>query len=256
MKTRKIVVANWKMNPTSAKEAKMLFSQIKRKASILKKTSVVVAPPFAFLSLFSSTKKALKNFSLGAQNTSWQSSGALTGEVSSPMLKDLGVSYVIVGHSERRVLGETDALVARKVASLLGERLLPILCIGEAERDQHGEYLSVLSNQIKSSLLGVSKRDIVNIVIAYEPVWAIGKTAKDAMDSHKLHETTLFIRKTLTEMYGRNIAEAVVIIYGGSVEPVNAPDLIKNGNVSGFLVGRASLSAKEFGNIIDAVEAV
>jgi triosephosphate isomerase len=104
--------------------------------------------------------------------------------------------------------------------------------------------------------LGVSKRDIVNVVIAYEPVWAIGKTAKDAMDSHKLHETTLFIRKTLTELYGRNIAEAVTIIYGGSVEPVNAPDLIKNGNVSGFLVGRASLSAKEFGNIIDAVEAV
>lgn len=256
MKTRKIVIANWKMNPTSVKEAKTLFLQIKRKASLLKKISVVVAPPFAFLSLFSSAKKSSKTFSLGAQNTSWQSSGALTGEVSSPMLKDLGVSYVIVGHSERRALGETDAVVARKIASLLGERLVPILCVGETERDQHGDYLSVLANQIKSSLLGVSKRDIVNTVIAYEPVWAIGKTAKDAMDSHKLHETTLFIRKTLTELYGRNIAEAVTIIYGGSVEPVNAPDLIKNGNVSGFLVGRASLSAKEFGNIIDAVETV
>lgn len=256
MKMRKIVVANWKMNPVSVEEAKALFSQVRRKSSVLRKTSVIVAPPSVFISLFSSGRKNSKSFFLGAQNTSWQSSGALTGEVSSPMLKDLGVSHVIVGHSERRTLGETDAIVARKMASLFGERLIPILCIGERDRDQHGEYLSVLANQIKNSLAGVSKRDIVNTIIAYEPIWAIGKTASDAMDSHKLHETTLFVRKTLTELYGRNIAESVPIIYGGSVEPANASDLIKNGNVSGFLVGHASLSSKGFGEIIQAVESV
>jgi len=256
MKTRKIVVANWKMNPVSVKEAKDLFSQIRRKALLLRKTLVIVAPPSVFISLFEPSRKNSKSFFLGAQNTSWQASGALTGEVSTGMLKDLGVSYVIVGHSERRILGETDAIVARKMASLFGERLTPILCIGERDRDQHGDYLSVLANQIKNSLAGVSKRDIVNTIIAYEPIWAIGKTARDAMDSHKLHETTLFIRRTLTELYGRSIALVVPIIYGGSVEPANASDLIENGNVSGFLVGHASLSAKGFGEIIQAVESL
>ena len=129
-----------------------------------------------------------------------------------------------------------------------------MLCIGERERDTHGEYLAILSKQIKASLSGVQKKDVKNIVIAYEPIWAIGKTAEEAMNPHKLHEMVLYIRKVLTEIYGRDIAQSVQIIYGGSVESKNAQALMKDGNVSGFLVGHASLSAKGFGEIITAVE--
>ncbi len=249
---KKIVVANWKMNPGTILEAKKLFSGIKSKSPSLSKTQVVVCPPFIFLSLFTNQKS--KSFSLGAQDVFWQNGGSHTGEISAPMLKNLGILYAIVGHSERRILGETSETVSKKAKALIGEKIIPIVCIGERERDSHGDYLGVLQNQIKTSFVGISKRDLEKCIIAYEPIWAIGKTAKDAMDSSKLHETVLYIQKTLTEMYGRDVAKKVAILYGGSVEPINAHDLIKNGNVSGFLVGHASLDAKEFGEILRAVE--
>lgn len=249
---KKIVIANWKMNPVSLTEAKKLFTETKRKAGALKKTQVVVCSPFVFLS--SLIVKKNKKFFLGSQNSFWIPSGAYTGEVSSEMLKSLGVSHVIVGHSERRGMGETDEMVSKKIASLTKLQIVPVLCIGERERDTHGEYLAILSKQIKASLSGVQKKDVKNIVIAYEPIWAIGKTAEEAMNPHKLHEMVLYIRKVLTEIYGRDIAQSVQIIYGGSVESKNAQALMKDGNVSGFLVGHASLSAKGFGEIITAAE--
>jgi len=242
------------MNPVTASEAKVLFTQIKKKASLLKRTHVVIAPPSLYISVSTQSTKKSKNFFLGAQNVHTHTSGAYTGEVSAPMLKDSGVSYVIVGHSERRATGETDELISKKVQTILSNKMIPVLCVGEREHDQNGLYLSTLANQIKNSLIGVLKLDISQVIIAYEPVWAIGKTAGEAMDSHKLHETTLFIRKVLGEVYGRLLADSVKIIYGGSVEAENASELIQNGNVSGFLVGHASLSALSFSDILKSVD--
>ncbi len=254
MKPKKIVIANWKMNPVTAGEAKALFTQIKKKASLLKRTHVVIAPPSLYINLSTQNTKKTKNFFVGAQNVHTQTSGAYTGEISASMLKDSGVSYVIVGHSERRAMGETDELVSKKVQTVLSNKMIPVLCVGEREHDQNGLYLSTLSNQIKNSLAGILKLDVAHVVIAYEPVWAIGKTAGEAMDSHKLHETTLFIKKVLGELYGRPLSDTVKIIYGGSVEAGNASELMQNGNVSGFLVGHASLSAQTFTEILKSVD--
>ncbi len=239
------------MNPQTLLEARKLFSTTKNTASRLKKTKVVVAPPFIFISSLAGTKSRLY---LGAQNVFWETRGAFTGEISPSMLSEMGVQYVIVGHSERRAIGETDEIVSKKLKTLIREEIIPILCVGESERDNHGHYLSFLSTQIKKSLAGIQKRNIKNIIIAYEPIWAIGKTASDAMDSHKLHETVLYIRKVLSEMYGRDIAKAVSIIYGGSAEPGNVAELMKNGNVMGFLVGHASLDVKGFSEILKIVD--
>lgn len=247
---KKIVIANWKMNPQTLKEAKVISKGIVKACQKLKKTTVVIAPPFPFLAALSLSKKVF----LGSQDAFWGSVGAQTGEVSVSMLKSLKVSYVILGHSERRLLGETDAFVAKKILGALKAGITPIVCIGERERDNHGDYLSFIENQIRSTLQGISRKEIAKIVIAYEPVWAIGKTAAEAMDSRKLHEMTIFIHKTLVSMFGRENAEKVRLIYGGSVESSNAHDLIVNGNVSGFLVGHASLDPKGFGEIVRATD--
>jgi triosephosphate isomerase len=246
-----IVIGNWKMNPSTAAEAKKLFSGTSKLVGKLKKTKVVLAVPFIYISLF---KPRGKKLFLGAQDVFWQEKGAHTGEVSAEDLQNLGVSHVIVGHSERRAMGENDDIVSRKLKAVLRFRMTPVLCIGEHTHDSHGAYLSFLNHQIRASLFGVSRADISKVIIAYEPIWAIGKTAKEAMNSRVLHETVLYIQKILSEMYGRAIGKKVKIIYGGSVEEGNAEDLIKNGNVSGFLPGHASLSTKTFGPILKAVD--
>ncbi|TAL49351.1 triose-phosphate isomerase [Patescibacteria group bacterium] len=247
---RNIVIANWKMNPASPVEAKRLFASTRAAARALRSVEVVIAPPVPFLSLFAG--KRYKNVRLGAQDVFWQSRGAVTGEVSPAMLASLGVRYVIVGHSERRALGESDEIVSRKVSAALSAGLTPILCVGEGERDEHGAYLHALAGQIRRSLAGLTKNGIPGIIVAYEPVWAIGKTARDALSARGLHETTLFIQKTLNDLYGRRAADTVRIVYGGSVEANNAAELIREGNVSGFLVGHASLS-RGFREILRAV---
>lgn len=250
-KTKKIVIANWKMNPDSLLKVRKLFQLTKKFSLGLSKTRVVVCPPAIYLASFNSKTK---NINLGAQDVFWQVSGAHTGEISSAMLKNLGVSYCLAGHSERRTLGETDEEVSKKLKALLKSGLTPILCVGERERDSQGEYLGILSNQIKSSLSGVDRRDIKNLIVAYEPIWAIGRTAREAINSHKLHQTVLFIEKILSELYGREQAKKVAIVYGGSVEVKNASEIIKNGNVSGFLVGHASLDPLTFREILLAVD--
>lgn len=250
---KKIVIANWKMNPLEFSKAKTLFSATRTITKLLKKTKVVIAPPFLFSQGLGVRKNGLF---LGAQDALWGSTGAFTGEISVSMLKIIGTDYVICGHSERRSMGESDAIVAKKAYAVYKEGMTPVVCIGERERDANGTYLSFLAQQIRESLSLIPKKDIARIIIAYEPIWAIGKTAEEAMDSRKLHEMTIFIQKTLSGLYGRNSADKVLIIYGGSVEPKNAPDLIKNGNVSGFLVGHASLDAKGFGAILKAVDAL
>ena len=248
---KRLIIANWKMNPATLKEARALFQATKKKASTVARASVVIAPPSVYLAFCKPSKKVL----VGAQNVAWADKGAFTGEISAVQLANLNVTYVIVGHSERRFLGETDEIISKKIKSVLKQSLIPVLCIGELERDNHGAYLRMVEDQIRKSLAGIGRESLAKVVIAYEPVWAIGKSSDEAVNSHKLHEMTIFIRKILSGMCGRDLAHKVQIIYGGSVEAKNALELIQNGNVSGFLVGHASLDIKGFGEIIKAVDA-
>lgn len=242
----KIIVGNWKMNPSTLEEAKNIISKTFEVKS--KNVSVVIAPPAVFLiplMQFFKRKKIL----FGAQNTNYLKEGAHTGEISVSMLRKAGVQYVIAGHSERRAQGESDADVSLKVASILKEKMIPILCIGEKEHDSAGAYLEILQNQLLNSLSGVPTSSFKSIIIAYEPIWAIGKEEKDAMNSRMLHETSIFIRKILNDKFGK-LAKGVKIIYGGAVSEDNAYDLVHDGEVDGLLVGHHSLKPTDFKKII------
>ncbi|MBL7045453.1 MAG: triose-phosphate isomerase [Parcubacteria group bacterium] len=249
---RKLVVANWKMNPASVKEALDLFDKVKKKASTLKNVDTILAPPFAFLGELTCNYSGSK-VSFASQDVFWEEGGSYTGEVSVSQIKSIGATYGIVGHSERRALGETDVDVNKKVLALIKEKVTPILCIGESSRDEHGEYLNFLQKEITEGLKSVSKNDIKRVVIAYEPIWAIGKSVRDAMKPDEMHEMKIFIQKTLSELYERSVVSKVPIIYGGSVEPDNARALLEGGEVDGFLVGHASLSVTEFNEILTIV---
>jgi len=247
---KKIVIANWKMNPNSMREASSLFSEIKsfgRKYS----ASIVICPPYPFISSLS--EKISSDVSLGSEDVSFLKQGAHTGEVSAKMLASLRVSYCIVGHSERRKLGETNELVAEKISNLLGEKIHPILCIGEKERDTEGLFFNIIREELILSLSKVSKNQISNVVIAYEPLWAISTEGKGAMEPKAIHETVIFIRKVLSDKFGKSPASKVKIIYGGSVDGKNAHEVIKEGECDGVLVGKASLNSKTFEAIVSAV---
>lgn len=249
---RLLFVANWKMNPDSVRGAVDLWNATKKYARKIRKTSVVVCPPTPFIASCSTKSEGL--MSLGAQDVSIFANGAHTGEVSVSMLKDMRVRYVIVGHSERRALGETNELIAHKVQSILTASLTPILCVGEHERGDHGEHFAFIEEQIRGSLQGVSKARAAKVVVAYEPLWAIGKTSAQAMGSSDVHETTLFIRKILSKMYGRSVGLSIPILYGGSVEGSNIATIVYEGAVNGVLVGHASLVPKNVADMLNALE--
>ena len=249
MARKKIVIANWKSYPATKRDALKLFTAAKKSAALARNVTTVVFPPLIFLPLFTARRKLF----LGSQNVSGEGGVAHTGEVSASMLVPFQVAYVIVGHSERRALGEDEAMVAKKIRSALAEGLQPILCIGEAERDTEGAYHEILRQEIRSALVGLSSAEIRRVLIAYEPIWAIGKSAADAMKPEEVHEAVIFIRKTLTEIIDRSIAERVPILYGGSVESDNVASLYTYGDVDGFLVGHASTDAKSFNEILESV---
>lgn len=247
---KKLVIANWKMNPSTLKEATTLFSEIKktsRKYSI----NVVICTPYSFTGIFSD--KVSGNVSLGAQNVFFEKQGAFTGEVSAKMLSSLRVSYVIVGHSERRKLGETNEQVSKKALQVLSEKMLPVICIGEKERDGDGAFFHMIKEQILESLEGVSKKNISKVIIAYEPLWAISTEGKGAMEPHQIHETVIFIKKVLSDKYGKQDATKVKILYGGSVDGENAREAVTLGGCDGVLVGKASLKIKTFEPILKAI---
>lgn len=248
-KIKKLVIGNWKMYPESIDEAKRIFAEVKRVSSKIKRTNIVVCPPHVFISTF--VGKTKPPFFLGAQNTNSESSGSLTGEVSVSQLAHLGVEYVIVGHSERRKMGETDEIVNKKAKAVLNYGMKAIVCVGESIRDNNGDYLSFIKQQILSSLSDIPKKFTDNLLIAYEPVWAIG--AKEAQTPRDLLETSIFIRKILNDLFG-DFASNISILYGGSVDRVNADSLVREGGVSGLLIGRQSLNSKDFVEIIKLVD--
>ena len=210
------------------------------------------APPAIYIPVVAATLGGGAAFRLGAQNVHAEKLGSHTGEVSLSMLMDYEVCYIIVGHSERRSAGETEVDVQKKVAAVIKSGLTAILCVGEAKRDHGAQYLGEIERQIRTACAGLSRAKLGELVIAYEPVWAIGTGNTATPDD--VHEMKLFIEKTLTDLYGRNYAQKVRILYGGSVNPKNAAELMRDGMVDGFLVGGASLSAKEFSGIVKAVQ--
>jgi triosephosphate isomerase (TIM) len=248
-KERKLIIAgNWKMNKTVA-EALDLVRSLKIELANVKEVDIVVCPPFTALCEVS---KAIidSNIRLGAQNMSENKVGAYTGEIAAVMLKEFSVRYVILGHSERRQYQkEPDALIARKAAAVHAASLKPIVCVGEtlAEREA-GQMQKVLETQVRGSLAGLSKEQMVESVVAYEPVWAIG-TGKTATTA-QAQEAHAFIRGVLGKMFEEAVARRVRIQYGGSVKPSNARELMSQADVDGALVGGAALEARSFADII------
>jgi triosephosphate isomerase (TIM) len=248
-KERKLIIAgNWKMNKTVA-EALDLVSDLKRELAGVKEVDIVVAPPYTALSEVS--KSILdSNIKLASQNMSENGVGAFTGEIAAVMLKEFSVRYVILGHSERRQFQkESDALIAKKAAAVHAAALKPIVCVGETLAEREGGLMEkVLETQVRGSLAGLTKEQMTETVVAYEPVWAIGTgktaTTQQAQDAHA------FIRGVLVAMFDAEVARKVRIQYGGSVKPNNAKELMGQPDVDGALVGGASLEARSFADII------
>lgn len=251
MQTKKIVIGNWKMNPVSAKEALRVFGGIQKSALKIKQTEVVICAPFIYLEKL---KKISRKVKLGAQNAYPGDTGAVTGEVSVSMLSGLAVKYAILGHSERRALGETNADVNKKIKSVLVKGIMPILCVGEASRDPEHSYLGFVKTQIEECLDGVSKSILNKVVIAYEPIWAIGKSAERPATPAEYLEMSIFIRKVLNDKFGAKSIDGMRIIYGGSTNPENALSFLIDGKADGFLVGRDSLDPVKFASIINKTE--
>jgi triosephosphate isomerase (TIM) len=243
-----LIAGNWKMYKT-VQEAVFFVKELRGVLKEPDDVEVVVAPPFTAVH---SVAEAVRNSSIGvaAQDLYWEREGAFTGEVSAAMIAEAGAEYVIVGHSERRRLfGETDQHVSRKIAAAMGAALTPIVCVGETlDERERGETMAVLDRQIKDGLDGVPADRIADLVIAYEPVWAIGtgRTATTAQAG----EAHAQIRKRLRQWFGGDAAEACRILYGGSVKPDNIGELIAEPDVDGALVGGASLEVKSFADIV------
>lgn len=237
------------MNPATLAEA-LSIATLAKGAARSDKVEVAICPSFVHIQAIST--KIGDGVILGCQDLSAESAGSHMGEVSAAMLKDLGVSLAIIGHSERRKKGETSATVSKKTLQALEFGITPVVCVGEESRDpEGGSHFEFIKNQLKESLEGLAKNSLSQLIIAYEPVWAIGAAA--AMNPADVHETAIFIRKTLTDLFGQSYIRKTRVIYGGAVDATNAHDLIEQGQVDGFLVGRASLN-DSFGKIVNAAE--
>lgn len=248
---KSIIIANWKMNPVTMREAKKLFESSRKAAEAAKNVSLIVAPPALFLRELSGSYKG-KRVAFAVQNAHFESSGSFTGETSMTAARDAKASYVLIGHAERRAMGETNENVAKKVAAALAEKLTPVLCVGESARDAGGSHFNIVREQLRAALKSVPPARIGKLLIAYEPVWAIG--AKKPMGADDMHEMAIFIRKMVVEQIGQQ-GMAVKILYGGSIDETNAADMLQKGDVVGLLVGRASTDARKLSALIESLGA-
>jgi len=254
---QKLIIANWKMNPQSLAEAMELFNSvknwIKRHSNVLKNIRIIICPPFVYLSniISSNLQHLTSNISLGAQDLFWEEKGSFTGEISPKMLKNLGCQYVIIGHSERRKLGETDEMINKKLKAAIKSKLKPILCIGEKRREVGSRKYEEIRNQLKKALKGIPNSLFQlpdSLIIAYEPVWAIGTGNPCKPEDAK--EVLTFLRNLTQPLF--HSTTQPLILYGGSVNSKIAKDYIEVG-FDGLLVGGASLDSKEFIEIIKSV---
>jgi len=242
-----LIIANWKAYVETLAKAKKLFAVSKRLAKTTK-SDIVLAPPAPLLGTLAAQNKSSVAFA--AQDISATTGGATTGEATAGAYVAAGTTYAIIGHSERRALGDTDAVIIEKLARAFAQGLTPILCIGERERDGEGRYLAYLREQLTVALAPFSLKERAHIIIAYEPLWAIGKTAAFATTSHDLNEMVLYIRKVLAELLSRKNASHALVLYGGSVEPENVRALAAGSSIDGFLVGHASVDPAVFSKLV------
>ena len=245
------IAGNWKMNTDSA-SAVALAAGLAKELSSVDTVDVAVCPPFVYLQSVAAALSA-SNVALGSQNVYFQEKGAFTGEISCAMLKDTSCAYAIIGHSERRhVMGETDAMINKKISAAISGGLLPIFCVGELLEDRQGGTTNeVVASQIKNGLEGICAESVQAVTVAYEPVWAIGTgltaTPEQAQEVHAM------IRGLLAELYGNEIAQAIRIQYGGSAKPSNTAELMAQPDVDGLLVGGASLKVEDFAAMVKTI---
>lgn len=248
---KKIVAGNWKMNKNLA-ETKTLLSELKTKLKVSSEAEIIVAPTFT--NLYSATE-VLKpsGITVAAQNMHEAENGAYTGEISADMLKSIGVETVILGHSERRAyFGETDQLLANKVNTALQHQMTIIFCFGEELQDRKSDtHFSIVEQQLKNGLFHINGADWKNVILAYEPVWAIG--TGETASPEQAQEMHAFIRNTIAKAYNQEIADEVSILYGGSVKPNNAQEIFAKTDVDGGLIGGASLDVENFTAIVNAI---
>ena len=242
-----LVVANWKAYIDDLAKAKKLFALGKRLASGAD-VSIVLAPPAPLLGALAARNKSAVAFA--AQDVSLSSGGAHTGEVTAQTYAAVGATYAILGHSERRAAGDTDPIVAEKLAHALAHGLTPILCVGEKERDGEGRYLAVVREELTLAIEPLAPKERAKIIVAYEPLWAIGKTADAAIGPNDLAEMVLYIRKVLAELLPGKSSARSLVLYGGSVEPINARTLAAASGIDGLLVGHASVDPATFSLLI------
>lgn len=250
MKTKKplLIAGNWKMNPATLGIARKLFLDIRnRLKGQSKMVDVVIAPPLPFISELEQLAPS-KRIELAAQDVFFEKAGAHTGEVSVSMLKSVGVAYVIIGHSEMRARGESDHDIMAATQAVVAANVTAIVCVGEETRDTHGNHFTHVEAQLHAALSGFKKSKLSRLVIAYEPVWAIG-TGKTATPED-VEEMKLFIQKVLADHFGRAAAGKIRVLYGGSVNKKNAKQLLEESAVDGFLIGGASLRPAEFVEIV------
>ena len=244
---RKVIAGNWKMNmlPNEAMDFIQELTPLVKDT----KNEVILCVPYTDL-FYALLNVQGTNIRIGAQNMHWEEKGAYTGEISAPMLKSIGVEYVIIGHSERRqYFAETDETVNKKIKSALAHGLKPIVCVGETlEQRENGQTEQIVTSQVEKAFEGIPASELEKIIVAYEPIWAIG-TGKTAT-KEDANSTIMQIRKKLAEMYGQNEANGVIIQYGGSVKSANAKELFEMSDIDGGLVGGASLKAEEFSKIV------
>jgi triosephosphate isomerase len=246
------LIGNWKMAPEKSTQAIDLVKKTGDIVKMYKKTlHTIVCPPAPFISIVA--KNAKVPLLVGAQGVAATDAVAQTGMLSAGMLKDAGAQYGIVGHSEMRARGDTNETVQSQVLRLFEKKLIPILCIGEKSRDVQGWYLSEVKEQLEIALATVSALQVKKMIIAYEPVWAIGAQAQRAATPVESREMTIFIRKFLNDKYGEKIAKAVPLLYGGSADELNARSFIDEGDAQGFLVGRVSLEPKRLAALARAI---
>jgi len=253
MSEKNLVIGNWKMNPASFDEAVRIARAARATAGKLSSTDVVVCPPFPFMAAAVSRARSA-NYAVGSQSVSTEESGPYTGEVGADMVRSLGASYAVVGHSEMRARGDTDAIVSKRILRAIGAGMTAVVCVGEKSRDEAGSHLGALHEQIRQTFAGLPADAARRIVIAYEPVWAIG--AKEAMKPEDIYEMSLFVKKVFADIFGSDAGHRVRVLYGGSVNFRNAADIMKIGRVNGLLVGRESVNVPGFKDLLKAVDAV